>query len=137
VAFCAGVLALTSTRTIAHHSFAAEFSAAAPVQLQGTISRIDFVNPHVWIYLDVKQPDGTIENWQVEMTAPNRLARQGLTRNSLRAGSDVSITGIRAKDGRTRAKARELTLPGGRKVLVESQDPAAPHGTASPQAGGW
>ena len=113
---------MISSRAIAHHSFAAEFSASAPVHLKGIITRIDFINPHVWIYLDIKKPDGTIENWHIEMTAPNRLARQGVTRNSLPIGSEVSVSALRAKDGRTRAKGRELTLPDGRKVFVESQE---------------
>ena len=111
----------------AHHSFAAEFDASKPVTLHGTITKVDWINPHSWIYLDVKRPDGKVEKWGIEGGTPNTLLRRGITRDSLKVGTAINVNGYRAKDGGRRANGRDITLPDGRKLFVGSSGTGAPN----------
>jgi uncharacterized protein DUF6152 len=111
---------------IAHHSFAAEFDAAQPVTLSGTVTKMEWINPHAWIHLEVKKPDGTVENWEIETGNPSALIRRGFNRNSLPAGTEITVQGFRAKDGGFRANGRDLTFKDGKKLFVGSSGTGAP-----------
>src|ERR1700691_6702905 len=102
----------------AHHSFAAEYDADKPVTLTGSVTKMAWINPHSWIYIDVKKPDGTVENWAVEAGPPGTLVRAGFTKNSLTPGTVIKVNGFRAKDGALRANGRDITLPDGRHIFV-------------------
>ena len=112
---------------IAHHSFAAEFDADQPVQLRGTVTGMDWVNPHSWIYMDVKKPDGTVDHWKIEGGAPSLLLRRGWNKNDLPVGTMIIVDGYRAKNGSATANARDITLPDGRKLFVGSSGTGAPY----------
>src|ERR671934_1165707 len=86
-----------------HHNFASEFDAKKPVKLQGTVTKMEWINPHAWIHIDVKKPDGTVEEWMIEAGTPNTLIRRGFTKTSLKAGTVISVDGYQAKDGARRA----------------------------------
>ena len=101
----------------AHHSFSAIFDAAKPVTLTGTVTRIEWMNPHTWIYLDVKKDDGTVEAWAFEMGSPNRLLRYGWNQNSLPTGQTVTIAGSQARDGSLKAAVNTVTLPEGERLF--------------------
>jgi hypothetical protein len=105
---------------LAHHSFAGEFDIAKPLTLEGTVTRIDWENPHVHYYIDVIEPDGTIVNWACETGGPSRLARKGWTHDSLKVGDRVVVHGYPAKDGSHSADGREVTLGDGRKIGADS-----------------
>ncbi len=111
----------------AHHAFAAEFDANKPVSFKGMISKVLWVNPHSWIFVDVKKPDGKVETWAVEGGTPSVLFRRGLTKASLKAGTEVVVEGYRAKDGSLRANGRSVTLPDGGKLFVGSSGTGAPY----------
>jgi hypothetical protein len=115
---CAAIIASAALR--AHHSFAAEFDEKQPVTLKGTIHRIDLVNPHSWLYVDVKNPDGTVSRWNVEMGAPNALIRRGVTKASVPVGAEVTVEGFRAKDGTNTANGRTVVLGDGRSLFTGS-----------------
>ena len=108
----------------AHHSFAAEFDASAPVTLSGIVTKIEWMNPHTFIYLDVEE-DGTYNNWAIELGSPNGLMRRGWTRNSLKVGDEVNVSGSRARDGGFKANARSVTLADGTRMFAGSSDPNA------------
>ena len=110
----------------AHHAFSAEFDANKPVKFKATVTKIEFINPHTWFHVDVKMPDGTVQNWAIEAGTPNVLFRRGLSKNSLPAGTEISIDGYQAKDGSHRANGRDLTLPDGRTLFVGSSGTGAP-----------
>src|SRR5712691_2265663 len=111
---------------IAHHSFAAEFDSAQPITLTGTVTKMEWINPHAWIHLEVKKPDGKIENWEIETGNPSALIRRGFNRNSLPAGTEITVQGYRAKDGGMRANGRDLTFKNGKKLFVGSSGTGAP-----------
>jgi len=111
----------------AHHAFAAEFDASKPVNFRATVKKVEWVNPHVWIHVDVKRPDGSLESWAIEGGTPNVLFRRGVTRQSLTAGTEVVVDGYRAKDGTRRANGRDLTLADGRKLFLGSSGIGAPY----------
>ena len=110
----------------AHHSFVAEFDIKQPVQLHGKVIRMVFTNPHSWIYLRVTTESGEIQEWAIEGAAPNSLIRRGWNRNSLPAGTEISVLGYRARDGSYRASGALVTLPDGSKLSVSSRGAGAP-----------
>jgi hypothetical protein len=110
----------------AHHAFAAEFDATKPIKLKGTVARMEWINPHCWIHLDVKKPDGTVERWMIEGGPPNALYRRGFTKDSLPIGAEIVVEGFRAKDGSLKGNGRDLTFPDGRKLFVGSSGTGAP-----------
>jgi len=111
---------------IAHHSFAAEFDATKPVTLNGAVTKVEWRNPHIWVYLDVKDTDGKVTPWQCEGGAPNALTRQGWTRETLKQGDTITIEGFRAKDGTMTCNARSWKLPNGKTVFAGSADDGGP-----------
>jgi hypothetical protein len=119
-------LLLVSVPVFAHHSFAAEFDVKQPVTLKGTVTKVEWTNPHVWIYMDVTNESGAVEHWQCENGAPNALARMGWTRSSLKAGDQVTVEGFRAKNDDRTANARQILLPDGRKVFSGSAEDGGP-----------
>lgn len=124
---CAGVLALAGARAMAHHAFGAEFDPNAPVRLQGTIVRLEWVNPHTWIHMDVAKPDGTKETWAVEGGTPNTLLRRGLTRDTLKIGTEIIVDGYQTKDhSLKRANGRDVTFTNGQKIFMGSSGTGAP-----------
>jgi hypothetical protein len=109
----------------AHHAFSSEFDAAKPIKLQGTVKKVEWINPHSWITIDVKQPNGGVQTWEVEAGAPNSMFRRGFNRNSLPVGIEIVVNGYQAKDGRQRANGRDLTFPDGRRLFLGSSLPGA------------
>jgi hypothetical protein len=115
-----------SASVLAHHAFSAEFDANRPVVLQGTVTKMDWVNPHSWIHIDVTRPDGRVEKWMIEGGTPNTLLRRGLRRSDLPAGTRIKVEGYQAKDGGLRANGRNITLPDGRALFLGSSGTGAP-----------
>ena len=110
----------------AHHAFTAEFDAKKPLKLRGTVAKVELINPHSWIHIDVKNPDGTTTRWMIEGGTPNTLLRRGFTKNSLPAGTEILVDGYQAKDGSNRANGRDLTFPDGKKIFLGSSGPEGP-----------
>ncbi len=125
VAFVA-VSALAGGRVLAHHAFSAEFDAKKPLNLRGVVKKVEWINPHTWIHMDVKKADGTIESWMIEGGTPNTLLRRGITKNSLTPGTEIVVDGFQALDGSTRANGRDVTLPDGKKLFLGSSGTGAP-----------
>jgi hypothetical protein len=107
----------------AHHAFAAEFDANRPVSLEGTVTQMEWINPHAWIHIDVEDPDGTVTTWMIEAGAPNGLIRRGFSRESLIPGTKILVSGYRAKDGAARANGSSITFEDGRKLFVGGSNP--------------
>ena len=118
------VLLATSAPVIAHHSFAAEFDASKPLKLTGSVTKLEWTNPHVWFFVEVKGDDGKITTWGFEMGSPNGLMRAGWTRNSMKAGDVVTVDASRAKDGSNNANARTVTLAATGKTLFAASSQA-------------
>ena len=118
---------LAAVPAIAHHAFAAEFDANKAVHFNGTVTRMDWVNPHVWIHADVKLPDGKVENWAFEAGTPSVLFRRGFTKESMLPGTEIVVDGYQAKDGSHRANGRNLTLPNGKTLFLGSSGTGAPN----------
>ena len=131
-----GLLVLATVPVAAHHAFSAEFDSNRPVQLTGVITKMEWVNPHSWIYIDVKKPDGKVENWMIEGGTPNTLLRRGLRKEDVQPGTEIKVEGYMAKDGSKRANGRNLTLPNGRALFLGSSDTGAPPDGADPREGG-
>ena len=125
------VLAMGAMPLRAHHAFAAEFDAKKPIKIRGTVSRMEWINPHAWIHVDVTKPDGTVEEWMIEAGTPNTLLRRGFTRDSLKAGTEVIVDGYQSKDGSLRANGRDITLPNGQTLFLGNADSDAPGGEKS------
>ena len=116
----------SANESAAHHSFAAEFDANQPVTLHGTITKMEWINPHSWLHIDVKNDDGTTTAWMIEGATPNTLLRRGFTREAVQAGTQITIVGYRAKNGAHRANGRDLILPDGSRLFMQSSGTGAP-----------
>ncbi len=119
-------LLLASVPAIAHHSFAAEFDAAKPIKLTGSVTKVEWMNPHTYFYIDVKDEKGQTANWGLEMGSPNGLMRQGWTRNSMKIGDVVTVEGSAAKDGSNIGNARSVTLSNGQRLFAGSSQNTTP-----------
>jgi hypothetical protein len=135
VVFAAGLLLVAAAPVWAHHAFAAEFDAEKPVKLKGTVTKMEWINPHAWIHISVKSDDGTATEWMIEAAAPNSLLRRGWTKNSLPNGTEIVVEGFQAKDASNRANGSVITFVDGRKLFIGSpaNDPGAAPGTAEKQ----
>jgi len=109
-----------------HHAFAAEFDATRPIKLRGTVMKMEWINPHTWIHIDVKKPNGRVERWMIEGGPPNALYRRGFTKDSLPTGIEILVDGFQAKDGSLRGNGTDLTFPDGRKLFLGSSGTGAP-----------
>jgi hypothetical protein len=126
------LIAGTTTSVEAHHAFAAEFDSERPVEFSGTVTKVEWVNPHVWIHMDVNLDNGATEEWAFEAGTPNVLFRRGFTRESLLPGTAVEVDGYQAKDGTNRANGRDITLADGTKLFLGSSGTGAPYELARP-----
>jgi hypothetical protein len=123
----AGVSLLVSAAPAwAHHAFAAEFDSTKPIKLRGVVTKMEWINPHAWIHIDVKNADGTVTGWMVEGGSPNTLLRNGFTKASLPVGTEIVVDGYQAKDATNKMNGRDITLPDGRKLFVGSAGQGSP-----------
>jgi hypothetical protein len=129
----AAVLFLSTSPLRAHHAFAAEFDEHKHVKFDdATVTRVMLINPHSWIYVDVKMPDGKTENWAIEAGSPNVLLRRGITRETLKVGDKIVVDGYQSKDGSHRANGRDLKLPNGQQLFLGSSGDGAPYEVQRP-----
>ena len=126
VAIVSLAVLLTATPVLAHHAFSAEFDADRPMQLQGTVTKTEWINPHSWIHIEVKDDAGNVETWAIECGAPTALIRRGLNPNSVPVGTELVVDGYGAKDGSNTANARDITLPDGSQFYAGSSGTGAP-----------
>jgi len=125
-----GLALLAAAPARAHHAFAAEFDSDKPIKLKGTVTKMEWINPHAWIHIDVKDENGTVTNWMIEAAAPNALLRRGWNKNSLPAGTEILVEGFQAKDQSNRANGSVITFTNGKKLFVGNAagDPGAAPG---------
>jgi len=116
------------TAASAHHAFSLEFDADQPITLRGTISRVEWINPHAWIHVDVVDENGEVATWRIEAGSPNTLVRRGMTRESIPIGTEVVVFGYRHRNGSNAANGRDVTLPDGTKLFLSSPRTGAPGG---------
>lgn len=121
----AGAAFWATLPALGHHSFAAEFDANSPIELKGVVTKIEWMNPHTFFYIDVENGDGSYDNWALELGSPNGLMRRGWTRDSLQVGDEVNIAGSRAKDGSFKGNVRSVMLAGGKRLFAGSSQPDA------------
>jgi len=126
LAVAGAALLMAQGPALAHHAFSAEFDGDRPIKLQGAVTKVELINPHAWIHVEVKKPDGTSEVWMVEGGTPNTLMRRGITRDTLKIGTVILVDGYQAKDGSNTANGRDLTFPDGRKLFMGSSGTGAP-----------
>jgi Family of unknown function (DUF6152) len=119
----AAAMLMIGAKALAHHAFAAEFDIDKPIALKGTVTVMEWVNPHSWIHIDVKGADGSVVNWMVEGGSPNALLRLGFTKNAVLPGMEIAVEGFQAKDGSNVAVGRSLTLADGKKLFLGSSAP--------------
>ena len=120
------LLVLSAVPAWAHHAFSAEFDAAKPIKLQGTVKKVELINPHSWITIEIKRPDGTVQTWEIEAGAPNAMFRRGFTKDAIPVGTEIVVNGYQAKDGKQRANGLDLTLPDGKRLFLASSAQDAP-----------
>jgi hypothetical protein len=128
---CAAVL-VPAWNARAHHAFSAEFDANKPVKFEATVTRVQLINPHSWIHVEVKGADGKTENWAIEAGSPNILMRRGITKDTLKVGTKIVVDGYQSKDGSKRANGRDLTLPDGTKLFLGGSGTGAPYEVQRP-----
>ena len=131
-ALAALLFVAAASQANAHHSFAAEFDANQPVELHGTITKMEWINPHSWLHINVKNADGSTVEWMIEGATPNTLLRRGFTREAVKAGTEITIIGFRAKNGANRANGRDLILPDGSRLFMSSSGTGAPGDSEAP-----
>ena len=123
IAVCGLLLSVAAIPMWAHHSFATEYDADKSTKLQGTVKKVEWINPHSWITIDVKAPDGSLQTWEIEAGAPNAMFRRGFNKDSLPLGTQIVVTGYLAKNGMRRVNGRDLTFPDGRKLFMATSNP--------------
>ena len=117
---------LSAAPSSAHHAFSTEFDAKQPITLKGTITRVEWINPHAWIHMDVPRDNGVIEKWMIEAGSPNTLVRRGLTRDTIQPGIEIVVFGYRHRNGSNAANGRDVTLPDGKRLFITSPGTGAP-----------
>jgi hypothetical protein len=124
----ASVVAAVTAPAFAHHAFAGEFDASKPITLRGKVTRIEWINPHAWLHMDVVNAEGKVESWRIEAGSPNTLVRRGMTRDSIPTGTEIVVFGYRHRNGSNAANGRDVTLPDGTKLFLSSPGTGAPGG---------
>jgi hypothetical protein len=129
-AILAGIVLALAVPAAAHHAFSGEFDATKPITLRGTVTRVEWINPHAWIHMNVADEDGNVESWMIEAGSPNTLVRRGMTRDSIPPGTEIVVFGYRHRNGSNAANGRDVTLPDGSKLFLSSPGTGAPGGDA-------
>ena len=124
----ASFMVASAAPTAAHHAFSAEFDAEQPITLRGTVTRVEWINPHAWIHMDVEGEDGNVASWMIEAGSPNTLVRRGMSRDSIPPGTEIVVFGYRHRNGSNAANGRDVTLPDGSKLFLSSPRTGAPGG---------
>ena len=131
-AAAAAALLLGAGSAAAHHAFSAEFDANRPIHFQGTVTKVEWINPHTWIHMDVQMDDGSTERWMIEGGNPHNLFRRGFNKDVIQIGMEIVVDGYGSKDGTRRANGRDLTLPDGRTLFMGSSGTGAPRDGRDP-----